>query len=183
MFEKIDFKRSVASLKIKFEGNIFFDRYFILLYPIILMAVAIIFLKADINLFSILSLLLTIGVLLLWIYNIHINDKFTKVPFSGSFVELRKLIETELKKDGWFIYRSNSQLINAGKSGKWFVGCVITILFHNKSILINARNMDGAKGYFPFSFGRNKRLTDKLILFIKHNFIVPSRSLAEDSEV
>ncbi|GAA3967363.1 hypothetical protein [Mucilaginibacter dorajii] len=173
MFEKIDFKRSIASLKIKWEDNGFLNRYSgLIMFPLISIVVAIAFVLTSINIISILSFLGAVVFLIIWIYYTRSNDKLIIVNFQGSTTDLRKLIEFELKQTGWQVFRSNAQFITAHKAGSWLVGSKMAVLFHKDSIFINAQNQDGFRGYFPFSFGRNKKLTNQLVILI--NSIQPN---------
>ena len=167
MFETIDFKKSIDTLKVKWDDNNFVNRYLILIFPIGLIAIAIAFIYREIAILPITGLSLTIGLFIFWIYNIRINDKLTKVHFNGSSTELRKLIETEIKHNNWQICRNNFQFITLHTTGKWIVGSKAVILFDKHTILINTQNLDGFRGYFPFSFGRNKKLTKQLIKIVE----------------
>jgi hypothetical protein len=191
MFEVIDFESSINSLKIKWIDNNLLSRYALSLLPFIWIIVSIFLIVTTGSLQSVLSLPtgflislpITFVLFIFSLYFIHQNDKLIKVPFIEHPFELRKLIEKEIIQSGWKVRRSNPKFLTAHKTGKWLAGSKMAILFHNKSVFINVQNLDGFRGYFPFSFGRNKRATDKLILFIKNNFTAPSGSLAENPKI
>ncbi|PWK77828.1 hypothetical protein LX99_02713 [Mucilaginibacter oryzae] len=94
------------------------------------------------------------------------NNKLIKVNLEQPVTELRATLKKELEQAGWRVNRSNAIFLTAHKERRWTIGSKIAILFKNDEAHINVQNMYGS-GYFPFSFGRNKRITDAISKLIK----------------
>ena len=176
MFNKIDFKRSIASKKIVWEGNGFSSKYFMLLMPAGWITIALIVIVKNGQLSTLLdlpkpfliSLPIACSIALVSFCFIRKNDKFEEINININQDQLRKIIEPELIKLGWKVQRSSSKFMTITRR-KWYATeSRSAILFNGKSAFINVQNATGNGGYFPFSFGRNKKLTDQLIKLINY---------------
>ncbi|QKJ28982.1 hypothetical protein HQ865_04175 [Mucilaginibacter mali] len=163
MVDDIDFNKSVKSIKIKWKDSDFIGHYAL---PIPLIG-AVIVLILDAKYYQShnyqIGMAVTIGLLYLIIDVIYQNDKLIKVPFYGNVTELRKSLKEKIEQDGWILYRNNAHYITADKQGKWLAGSKMAILFDKGVVFINVQNLEGFRGYFPFSFGRNKRIREEFI--------------------
>jgi hypothetical protein len=174
MFDNIDFKKSIASHKIKWLDNGFSSKYFMLLLPVgwITITLIIVIKNGQLSALStlpkpfLISLPLACLIALVNLCYIRKNDKFEEINISIPNDRLRELIKPELIKLGWKIRRSNSKFITI-TTRKWYTTeSRAAILFNGKSAYVNVQNSIGNGAYFPFSFGKNKKLTNQLNILI-----------------
>jgi len=171
MFDKIDFKRSIAGKKIIWEDNGFSSKYFMLLMPAGWITIALIMIIKNGQLSTLwtlpkpflISLPVASSIAFISFWHIQKNDRFEEININIPRGQFRKIIGPELIRLGWKVSRSNSEFMTITKR-KWYTaGSRAAILFKDKSVFINVQNAIGNGAYFPFSFGRNKKLTDELI--------------------
>ena len=166
MLELIDYQRSINSLRIKWSKTDYWGKYFFLVFWIIGVVISIVVFKDDGLIFEILlptSLLLAISSFIA----IQSNDKFEEALLNRPASDLKMSIKKEMMQSGWAVYRCNDKYLIADKHSKWITGSKATILFHKNKALINVQNLYGFRGYFPFSFGRNKKIREMLIELIE----------------
>ena len=174
MTDAIDFKKSIKNSKIKLSRNDFLVKYMLVFMLIILCIPAFIGLSFRYDMFFLILSILILSLLVLTPIAILINDKLVETRINRSSSEIRILITKEIEKLGWRIHRSNNDYLIADKPGKWLAGKQIAILFYKKSMFINVQNLPGNGGYFPFSFGRNKKIRKVLIRLIDQTLSLPS---------
>lgn len=145
-----------------------FSRHFSL-FTVLVGCTAITFLAVikDEHLVAKITLLLFFILLLYTVYAIRKNARLIEVSVANPPLRLIKILEGEIANSGWRLLRSNKQYLTALKPGEWKLGGRVAVLCHKNSIFINVQNDEGYRGYFPFSFGKNKRVADKFIGIIK----------------
>jgi len=153
------FKPSIDDYKIPWNSTDFLSKYLFLLSTIFFVATSFIFQDLLFEIFFLVSFCILIFSLAAY----YKNDKFIQVLSANAGSESKKLIEQNLTASGWHIYRSNRQYLIAYKSSWWLAGSRITALLHKESVYINVKNLNGFRGYIPFSFGRNKRIANEVI--------------------
>jgi hypothetical protein len=174
--KNINFKKSIEHSKIVWEEPDMFFRHFSLVFIITTTCFIICLLFNDNynqnRSFNIISKNIQFAALLTassLFAGFTLFSSITKtqrlIPIKSivSFEQIRETLKEKLETCGWRIERSNGEYMIATKGGKWFVGTQATILFHKNVIYLNIQNQEGARGYFPFSFGRNKGLLNELI--------------------
>ncbi len=174
MRDNIDLKKSIANHKIKWLDNGFSSKYFTLLVPagwIILVLIVIIKNGQLSTLLSLpkpflMSLPLACLIALISFCYILKNDKFEEINITISKDQLSEVIKPELIRLGWKVRRSHSKFITI-TTRKWYASeSRAAILFNEKSAYVNVQNSIGNGAYFPFSFGKNRKLTNQLIILI-----------------
>lgn len=164
MLEIVDYKKSLKTLKIHWVKSDYWGKYFFLFFWIAGIIVSVTVFDGLMRpiLFST-TLFLSISSFIA----IRSNDRFTEISLNRPVADLKKFIKKEIEQTDWCVYRCNDQYLIADIHNKWLIGSKATILFQKDSVFINVQNIYGFRGYFPFSFGRNKRIVKTLIDIIR----------------
>lgn len=165
--EPLNYNRSINCLKIKWSELkcINWIGLYLLIVGNELVFIALFMRYNNIAFIALFSIVGYILFLTIWLmFN---NDKLIKVPVFALSPDVRKKLQTEIEKLDWRVERSNQRYLLAEKNGKWLVGSKATFIFDKNNVLINVQNSAGFRGYSPYSFGRNKRITKQMIRLIE----------------
>jgi hypothetical protein len=165
MLETVDYKKSIKTLKINWVKTDYWGKYFFLFFWIaaIIISIVVFWDEPMVKILLPTTLFLSISSFVA----IWSNDKLVEVSLNRPASDLKKLIKKEMEQTDWCVYRCNDQYLIADRYNKWLIGSKATILFYKDSAFINVQNIYGFRGYFPFSFGRNKRIAKTLIDIIQ----------------
>jgi len=98
---------------------------------------------------------------------IQLNRRFLPIPTNLSKKDSRQRITDLIREEGWLPLRNNQDYIVATVADKHVPNQEVIILFREAEVLVNIRLASGMRGRFPFSFGRNKRLIQRIEQRIK----------------
>jgi len=162
----LNYKKSINNLRVEWNNETFLNKYALVILLLLLTSCSLFIYREGLS--FVLTAILMFFLSVLSVVAIAINDKLTEVQLCHLIQKtLRSTLQAKIEISDWRISRSNNEYLIAEKNGKWLVGSKLTILFHKKSIFINVKNIDGFRGYFPFSFGRNKRIKQAFIQVIQ----------------
>lgn len=166
MDKKIDLQKSLAQSKLRFTNSNSLIKYTL---PFTLFIIGTLFLIGLYYAYNLPFLIVFISIMIICILSIATifkNEKLFEITVSKPAFEFKKDIETKIDGLGWKIVWANNEYITANEYGKIVAGSQISILFYKKSIFVNVQNLNGFRGYFPFSFGTNKKIRKMIVMMI-----------------